>query len=355
MADNVAITAGSGTAIATDEVTGTLEHVQLFKLAISADGSRTLVPADSTNGIDVDVTRVQGQVTVGDGTNAIAVDAAPGDAEANTVNLLYTQARGYAYNGTTWDRLRGDTANGLDVDVTRLPALAAGTNNIGNVGVTDGTNNLVVDTVHGDGESNTENHIDVAAKAMLFNGTSWDRMRGNTSNGLLVDVSRVQGQVTIGDGTNAVSVDAASTDAESNSVNQLHTQSRLFEFNGTTWDRKRSHATVFKAGQYTSAQTGTALWTPASGKAVVVTSLQIQSYGTTAGTAIIWFGGAADTTYTRSTDAAIFDGEFAPSATNKPGVIMSFPTPIRGTADFVLRVTTTNAQSITITVWGYEI
>jgi len=34
---------------------------------------------------------------------------------------------------------------------------------------------------------------------------------------------------------------------------------------------------------------------------------------------------------------------------------MSFPTPIRGTADFVLRVTTTNAQSITITVWGYEI
>ena len=54
-------------------------------------------------------------------------------------------------------------------------------------------------------------------------------------------------------------------------------------------------------------------------------------------------------------DAAIFDGEFAPSATNKPGVIMSFPTPIRGTNDFVLRVTTTNAQSITITVWGYEV
>lgn len=68
MADNVAITAGTGTDIATDQVTGTNEHVQLMKLAISTDGSRTLVPADSTNGIDVDVTRVSGNVTVVQGT-----------------------------------------------------------------------------------------------------------------------------------------------------------------------------------------------------------------------------------------------------------------------------------------------
>lgn len=70
MADNVAITAGTGTDIATDQVTGTNEHVQLMKLAISTDGSRTLVPADSTNGIDVDVTRVSGNVTVVQATAA---------------------------------------------------------------------------------------------------------------------------------------------------------------------------------------------------------------------------------------------------------------------------------------------
>jgi hypothetical protein len=152
-----------------------------------------------------------------------------------------------------------------------------------------------------------------------------------------------------------VSVDTAGTDAETNAVNQLHTQARMYEYNGTTWDRKRSHATINKVGQYTSAQTGTALWTPSSGLAVVVTALQIQSYGTTAGTAIVWFGASADTTYTRSTDLALFDGEFAPSATNKPGVIMTLPTPARGAVNHVLRVTTTNAQSITINVWGYEI
>lgn len=282
MADNLGYTQGSGSTVATDEVTGTGEHCQVVKLAISTDGSRTFIPADATNGMLVELSNAN--VPIGDGTNLVSIDTAPGDGEANNVNALHVESRNY-----------------------------------------------------------------------LFNGSTWDRVRGNTSNGLLVDVSRVQGQVQVGDGTNAVSVDTASTDAESNAVNQLHTQARLFEFNGTTWDRKRSHATVFKAGQYTSAQTGTALWTPGSGLSVVVTSLQIQSYGTTAGTAIIWFGGAADTTYTRSTDAAIFDGEFAPSNTNKPGVIMAFPTPIRGTANFVLRVTTTNAQSITITVWGYEI
>lgn len=222
MADNVPITAGVGTEIATDQVTTTGEHVQLFKLAIATDGSRTLVPADA-------------------------------------------------------------------------------------------------------------------------------------SNGLLVDVSRVQGLVTIGDGTSAVSVDVSGTDGESNAINQLHVQSREYRYNGATWDRVRATAATFKGVQFTAAQTGTAVWTPSAGNSVVVTSLQIQSYGTTAGTAIVWFGASGDTTYTRGTDGAIFDGEFAPSATNKPGVYVTFPTPMRGTTNYVLRLTTTNAQSITVNVWGYEL
>jgi hypothetical protein len=311
MADNVAITAGSGTTIATDEVTGTLEHVQLFKLAISTDGSRTLVPADAANGIDVDVTRVAGQVTVGDGTNAILVDTTSSDGETAAVNTLVTGARLKVFNGTTWDRARGDTTNGLDVDVTRVQGsvtvaqstaanllttatLAAGTAYAGKVRLTDGTNDLGVDTVHSDGETATENHLDVAAKTMGLNGAG-------------------------------------------------------------TFDIIRANVNVNKTATYVAAQTGVALWTPAAGKAVVITNLQIQSYGTTAGTCIVWFGGAADTTYTRGTDFPIFDGEFAPSNTNKPGLINAFTPGVRGAADFVLRVTTTNAQSVTVSVWGYEI
>jgi len=253
MADGVAITAGSGTTIATDDA-GATGHVQIVKLAISADGSATPIPADATFGLEVDVSRIQSALPAG--TNGI---------------------------GT--------------VGVTSLPSTPAGTNIIGKTYLTDGTSDISVDTVHNDGESSTENHLNVGAKiAGLNNLNTWDGIRANVS------------------------------------VNKTVTQ--------------------------TTAQTGSVIWTPAAGKAVVITSLQIQSYGTTAGTAIVWFGaggGSPDTTYTRGTDFPIFDGEFAPSATNKPGVYVTFPTPIRGTADFVLRLTTTNAQSITVSVWGYEI
>jgi hypothetical protein len=228
MADGVAITAGSGTTIATDDA-GATGHVQIVKLALSADGSATPISADATFGLKADVSRI-----------------------------------------------------------------AAGSNIIGKVHLTDGTNDVGVDTLHNDGESSTENHLNVGAKLYGVNSSN-------------------------------------------------------------TWDGIRASSSVNKTVTQTSAQTGSAIWTPASGKAVVITSLQIQSYGTTAGTAIVWLGGAADTTYTRGTDFPIFDGEFAPSATNKPGVYVTFPTPIRGTADFVLRLTTTNAQSITVSVWGYEI
>jgi hypothetical protein len=231
MADGVAITAGSGTTIATDD-SGASGHVQIVKLAVSADGSATALTADNTNGLLVDVSRITG-------------------------------------------------------------ALPAGANMIGKIDLSDGTNDAVIDV--------------------------------------------------------------SASDAESATTAALVTNARLKVWNGSTWDRQRGFASTNKTVQQTAAQTGSAIWTPAAGKAVVITSLQIQSYGTTAGTAIVWLGGSADTTYTRGTDFPIFDGEFAPSATNKPGVFIAFPTPIRGTADFVLRLTTTNAQSITVSVWGYEI
>lgn len=231
MADGVAITAGAGTTIATDD-SGASGHVQIVKLALSADGSATALTADNTNGLLVDVSRITG-------------------------------------------------------------ALPAGTNMIGKIDLSDGTNDAVIDV--------------------------------------------------------------SASDAESATTASLVTNARLKVWNGATWDRQRGFASTQKGTQQTAAQTGLAVWTPAAGKAVVITSLQIQSYGTTAGTAIVWFGGSTDTAYNRGTDFAVFDGEFAPSATNKPGVFVTFPTPVRGTADFVLRLTTTNAQSITVSVWGYEI
>ena len=57
MADNVTLNSMSGGAVVATDDTGTA-HVQIIKLAISADGSATVIPADATNGLDVDVTRI---------------------------------------------------------------------------------------------------------------------------------------------------------------------------------------------------------------------------------------------------------------------------------------------------------
>lgn len=148
MADNLGYTPGTGSDVATDQVTGTGEHCQIVKLAISTDGSRTLIPADGTNGMLVEISNTS--VPIGDGTNTVTVDTDPADGEPNSGNALHTESRTYVYNGTTWDRVRGDISNGLDVDVTRVSgnvttvgAAASGAAVSGNpvlVAGSDGTN-----------------------------------------------------------------------------------------------------------------------------------------------------------------------------------------------------------------------
>ncbi len=116
MADGVAITAGSGTTILTDD-TGAGGHAQVMKLAISTDGSGTLIPADATNGIDVDVTRVSGTVTVADASldDATLVDnAAFTDGTTRVVvgGFIYDEVAGTALteNDTAAARVNANRA-----------------------------------------------------------------------------------------------------------------------------------------------------------------------------------------------------------------------------------------------------
>ncbi len=60
----------------------------------------------------------------------------PSDGRTNENDFEEMNAYNSVFNGTTWDRVRGDVTNGMDVDVTRLPALVAGTAQIGTVGIT---------------------------------------------------------------------------------------------------------------------------------------------------------------------------------------------------------------------------
>jgi hypothetical protein len=113
------------------------------------------------------------------------------------------------------------------------------------------------------------------------------------------------------------------------------------------------YALICKVVQTTTTQTGSDVWSPASGKRICVLSYQLQAGGTVAGAVQLWFGLTADTTYTRGTDRAIFDGEFAPSATLKPGVVQSGVW--HGIPDEEVHLTTSAAiNPLTVNLWGYE-
>jgi hypothetical protein len=84
VADNIGYTPGTGALIKTDQGSGTGAHMVVAKIAESADGGENLVPATATNGLAVDVTRVQGTVTVSgtvtasDGGGTVSVDDGSG-------------------------------------------------------------------------------------------------------------------------------------------------------------------------------------------------------------------------------------------------------------------------------------
>lgn len=90
------------------------------------DGTQWKRLLHNADGVDVDVTRVQGSVTVDSELPAAATlgDAMGSPSVPNVGALLAL------FDGTNYVRARGDTSNGLDVDVTRMPAAARTTDAI---------------------------------------------------------------------------------------------------------------------------------------------------------------------------------------------------------------------------------
>lgn len=118
MADNVAVTAGSGTNIATDDVGGV--HYQRVKLVDGTLDSSAAIGGDATNGLDVDVTRVI------PGTSATHLGKAEDAAHVSgdTGVMMLAVRRDTAAHGVSAD---GDYAT-LNVDDTgRLHVVLGGT------------------------------------------------------------------------------------------------------------------------------------------------------------------------------------------------------------------------------------
>lgn len=99
MADNLAITAGTGTTIATEDEGGV--HYQKIKLVSGESGSTEAITGTTANGLDVDVTRLPALVA---GTAAIGKLLAPDidvTTHTNYAKKYYTSA-GAATDGIIW-------------------------------------------------------------------------------------------------------------------------------------------------------------------------------------------------------------------------------------------------------------
>lgn len=273
----------------------------------------------------------------------------------------------------------GDAANGLDVDVTRLPALVAGSANIGDVDVLTVPAPL---STTGGGTEATALRVTLASDStgLVSVDDNSGTLTVDAPVGTPVNVQIGNATLTAGviDETGASAVDALAVGGGTahdavDSGNPLKMGVKALSALPTavaTADRANAIGDLFgrmlvghidpgmqthKNLTYTTQQTGTDVWDPAAGKKIAVTSVVLGSYGTTAGRIILWFGDNADTTFTQDTDQVLVAASFAPSATAKPGLVVSFATPVFcTTADRELHITTDAALSVDVTIEGYE-
>jgi hypothetical protein len=200
--------------------------------ALKVDGSGVTQPVSgtvtanvgTTNGLALDATLTGGTQTtrITDGTNTATVKAAstaavatdkalvvaispnnslsiggastPSDAFANPTTAMLSQAFLQTWNGSTWDRLRSGASNADGVATVTTGVLQSGALNFGYNGVS--WDRLRSATSASDGLATSSGVLTVLAHALGWNGTGWDRLRSSIANGLVVDVSRVQGTVT---------------------------------------------------------------------------------------------------------------------------------------------------------------
>jgi hypothetical protein len=167
----------------------------------SVSGNVTVVQSTATNlkvdasSVAVPVTDNSGSLTVdNNGTFAVQADTELPAAAAladNTANPTAPAVGAFlmGYDGSNWDRVQTGSGGLLKVG-----------NVAGNTALGDAESNTQQLFATNDGSGTIWNR----ASNFLFNGTTWDRMRGDTTNGLDVDVTRVTGTVTIaGNVTNA--------------------------------------------------------------------------------------------------------------------------------------------------------
>ena len=277
-----------------------------------------------------------------------------------------------AYNGTTWDKLRTNTAvAGTAANDTVVGVLATGIGpgfsirlNPTNLGTAVNS----ASTINVDGGTTISIGISTTTTGtFIFEGTAdgtnfFSVEVFDASNDLWVsgqNLTPTLGRIynILSGGLRQIRLRTVTTlgATVAHAVNITLSQQLIAGINTGAAPHNFGYTLVHKDGEYTTAQTTTALWTPTTGKKFVVTDITISTGATTSGIVTV-FDSAAATAYSAGTTPAIFRGEFAPSATAKPGAVKSFNVPyVSTTVNNRLHVTTSAAMTVYIQLNGYEI
>jgi hypothetical protein len=277
------------------------------------------------------------------------------------------------FNGTTWDRIRTDTAlEGNGANNTVVGVLAAGSGPGFSIRVNPTNLATAVNSVSAfnvDGANSLTIGISTTTTGTFIiegtiDNTNWvtpEVFEGSqdlwvTGHSIVPTTARVYQVLT--QGYRQIRLRTLTTLGAT--VQHFVTLSNAQQFLGgiNTGAAQHDFGYVVRnfGTEYTTAQTGAAIWTPTTGRRFVVTDFTISTGGTTAGIVTLWQGATADTTYNPGTDPVVFRGEFAPTATAKPGAVKSFAVPwMSSTVDHLLRITTSAAMTLYVQVNGYEI
>ncbi len=270
------------------------------------------------------------QLKLNDSATAFTSFSSGSDALANTsLNGLNVQAFNVVFNGTTWDRLRGDTG-GAYVN----GAVASGATDAGNP-------------------------VKVGARYNSTLPTLTDGQRGDLQVGTRGSLNVT---LRVADGSGAVGTIATPGDAQTNSVTGLTSVSFGYGFNGTTWDRIRGDTNglviqpysltgsriYYAAGSGGISNTATAVTMFASAGGSLrnyLTNLQIDAGTLGAATEIAIRDGAGGTVLWRG---------FIPTG----GITrtIDFLVPLKGTAATLMEVVTLTATvtgSVYVNAQGY--
>lgn len=323
-------------------------------------------------------TNPNGQTTAANSSPVvIASDQLPAgavvtDSSANPTTTIIETAL-TAYNGTTWDRLRTiDSVSGSAANDTVPGVLSAGIGpgfslryNPTNLGTAansastinvDGANMItfaIATTTTGtfifeataDGTNWISVEVFSASEDLWVSGTNITPTSGKSYHVLCGGYRQVR--------IRTVSTLGATV---SHFINSTISQQLIAGIDTGAAPHNFGYSLIHKDGEYTTAQTGTNIWVPATGKKFVITDLTITTGGTTAGLVTLFQAATGTTAYSAGTTPAIFRGNFAPSATAYPGVVKSFNVPyVSTTIDHTLHVTTSAAMTVYIQLNGYEI